>query len=206
MHFSAIYYLMIFCTGLFDDGRFVIAISKYDQFFTMNTNRLKYRQERENPVTTEFLQQTTQSFIHSSVGVKPPSDIVVPVSAQWAESAYDLRDDPDDEKQRQIVKEILSLHPEQQPQGQGEAKMSSLNMATGLERISGVSQLEDRCSNCMLAAHTIRDHFPFRLRCIIQRCIEIWQTSLATAYRGYLNIAKQALLQYHKQQETESKG
>lgn len=64
----------------------------------------------------------------------------------WAEAAYYLRDDPNDEKQRRKVKELLSFHPDQQPQGQGEAEMSSLNMATGLERISGLSQLEDRCS------------------------------------------------------------
>ena len=129
------------------------------------------------------------------------------MSAQWAESAYDLRDDPDDEKQRQIVKEILSLHPEQQPQGQGEAEMSSLNMATGLERISGISQLEERCSDCMLTEIIIFIAvLSFRLRCIIQRCIKVWQSSLATAYSGYLNEAKEALVHYLQQQQMENES
>ena len=137
------------CAGLFDDGRFVVAISKYDQCFAIQPNRPRSRRGREKTVTSLSLQQTTQSFIHSSIGVKPPFDIAVPVSAHWAESSYYLRDDPNNEELRQSVNQSLSRHPEQQPQGQGEAKMSSLNMATGLERISGISQLEERCNDCM---------------------------------------------------------
>ena len=137
-----------FCTGLFDDGRFIVVISKYDRCF--EPKRRKSQRGRERVVTSQSLQQITQSFIHSSIGVKPPFDIAVPVSAEWAESAYELRDDPNNEELRQSVNQSLSRHREQQPQGQGEPEMLSLNMATGLERISGISQLEERCNDCIL--------------------------------------------------------
>lgn len=88
--------------------------------------------------------------------------------------------------------------------------MSSLNMATGLERISGMPKLEERCGDSIYTGSEmifIAVLLSFlRLRCTIQRCIKIWQTSLATAYSGYLSKVKESLLHYQQQQQMESQS
>lgn len=165
---------------LFNDGRFVVAISKYDLCFPKKS----LRRRREKAVTVQSMQQTAQSFICSSTGVHPPTDIAIPVSAQWAELVHDLRHHPSTEDM-QRAKGFLDLYPDQQPQGQGEAAMSPLNLAAGLETISGVPHLEGR------------------LRKIIEHCITIWKTSLVKAYTGYLCKAKEALMDYHEQKQME---
>jgi hypothetical protein len=175
---------------LFNDGRFVVAISKYDLYLSaqsLNQQRNRRTQRRDTHVKEHSPQQTTKSFIAASIGIEPPPDIAIPVSAEWAELAQYLRQDPTDEDIR-TAERILEQYPDQQLQGQGEAVLSPPSLAASLQRISGILELEKR------------------LTTTIKRCIHIWQTSLVKAYTSYLQEAKEVLTRHHQQQKEEKKG
>ena len=90
------------------------------------------------------MKQKVRQLIKESVGVDPPPDVTTPVSADWAGIAQRLRQNPDDESKRRNAIAILDSYPDNHPQGQGESTQSSLNLAVGLERASGIVQLEER--------------------------------------------------------------
>jgi hypothetical protein len=172
---------------LFNDGRFVVAISKYDLYLSaqsLNQQRNRRTQRRDTHVKEHSPQQTTKSFIAASIGIEPPPDIAIPVSAEWAELAQYLRQDPTD-ADIQKARGILALYPDSQPQGQGEVEISPPTLAASLQRISGIPDLEER------------------LRTIIAHCIHIWQTSLVKAYTSYLQEAKEVLTCNHQQRMEE---
>ena len=142
-------------TDLFKDGRFVVAITKYDFPFSQENQRQEARkgsrnarrsQLKESPTdSVQSLQQKTLQFIADTVQSQPPSnDAIVPVSAFWAETARWLRKDPPDQEDLAEARRIFDLYPDPQPQGQGEAAMSPVDMASNLERISGILSLEKR--------------------------------------------------------------
>ena len=135
-----------FSIELFNDGRFVAAITKYD--LSLSNQSLTRRHERRSqvqrrPINEKTLQQTAQSFINSSIGIKPPLDIAIPVSAEWAYLALNLREDPVDED-IQEAKRIVAQFPDQLMQGQGEAVASPCDLSANLLRISGIPDLEER--------------------------------------------------------------
>ena len=146
-----------YCADLFKDGRFVVAITKYDNRFSQETRRQESRRGnrsgRQNPEPVDVanslktLQKQTQDFIAQSVDseAQPPSeDAIIPVSAYWANTARWLRPDPTNEEEKAQAQKILDIYPDAQPQGQGEAVMSGLDMAASVERISGILSLEKR--------------------------------------------------------------
>ena len=90
------------------------------------------------------MKQKVRQLITESVGVDPPPDITTPVSADWAGIAQRLRQNPDDESKRRSAIAILDSYPDHHPQGQGESTQTSLNLVVGLERASGIVQLEER--------------------------------------------------------------
>jgi predicted GTPase len=167
---------------LFKDGRLIVAISKYDVRFTQRyTGRQRTRVQVAVTDSIKNVKVKALSFIADSVKVQPPPDIaIVPVSAHWADTALLLREDPNDEEHQREAQRIINSYPDPQPQGQGEAAMSSLNLAANLERISGLPSLEER------------------LRETMKQCIYIWKTSLTTAYTGYMEEAT-AALERHQQ-------
>ena len=75
-----------------------------------------------------------------------PLEVIVPVSAEWAEQARELRHEPFEEHLRHKVTESLHKVPEPVLQGQGETMSSapSETLASQLEGSSGILQLEER--------------------------------------------------------------
>lgn len=72
-----------------------------------------------------------------------PLEIIVPVSAEWAQQARLLRQDP---ALRSEVTESLRKVPDSLMRGQGETAQSipSLTLASQLETSSGILKLEER--------------------------------------------------------------
>ena len=142
---SCNYITSSFSLELFNDGRFVVAITKYDvslstQSLTRRHNRRTQTQRR--PISEHTLQQTTQSFIADSIGIKPPLDIAIPVSAEWACLALNLQQDPVDED-IQAAKGIVAQFPDQLMQGQGETALPC-NLSASLLKVSRIPTLEER--------------------------------------------------------------
>ena len=124
----------------------MVAITKYDlsvskQSLTRRHDRRSQVQRR--PINENTLQQTAQSFITSSIGIKPPLDIAIPVSAEWAYLALNLREDPVDED-IQAAEGIVAQFPDQLLRGQGEAVALPCDLSSNLLRISGIPNLEER--------------------------------------------------------------
>ena len=84
-----------------------------------------------------------ESFIATSIKIKPPQGIAVPVCADWAQRAQELRQDPNDEEIKE-AKQILAFYPESQPRGQGEVDLSPQDLAATLQQISAMTKLEER--------------------------------------------------------------
>ena len=146
---------MTYSTDLFKDGRFVVAITKYDSPFSQENQRQEARRsarsarriqlKESSSDSVQSLQQKTLQFIADTVQSQPPSnDAIVPVSAFWADTARWLKKDPPDQADIAEARRVLDLYPDPQPRGQGEAAMSPVDMASSLERISGILSLERR--------------------------------------------------------------
>ena len=131
---------------LFNDGRFIVAISKYDLYLaskSLNQQRNRRTPRRDRHVFEHTPEQTTKSFIVKSIGIEPPPNITIPVIAEWAELAQNLRQDPTDQEIRK-AEGILEEYPDQQLQGQGETVLSPASLAASLWKISGMPDLEER--------------------------------------------------------------
>ena len=118
----------------------MIAITKYDDSRPKSSagprNRRKVRSSQE-------LQQLVCDQVKNATGMECPLDIIVPVSAEWAEQARGLRQDP---SLRQDVTESLRKVPDTLMRGQGETAQNipSLTLASQLEKSSGILKLEER--------------------------------------------------------------
>ena len=135
---------------LFNDGRIVVAISKYDLCFSKQSiQKIRIARQRQRVITVDSLQKTAQSFISSNVHVEPPLDVAVPVSAHWASTARFLRQNPHDEETLRDARLILELYPDHHPQGQGGSTMSPQDLASNIESTSGILIVEERYS-CIL--------------------------------------------------------
>ena len=96
-----------------------------------------------------------------STGVECPREIVVPLSAEWAEQARELRQKPKDRELQEDVTQSLRMVPDS-PRGQGEeaASTRSIVLSSQLEVSCGIMQLEERyvCSvtiySCTSFHHT----------------------------------------------------
>ena len=137
----------LFCAEVFLDNRIVIAVTKYD-CCPKSSVRSKTRRRVENVLSVHKLQQLVCDQVKNATGMQCPLDIIVPVSAVWAEQARELRQDPLEPSLRQDVIDSLSLckvlDPLMQGQGETATSMSSLTLASQLERSSEIKQLEKR--------------------------------------------------------------
>jgi len=121
----------------------VIAITKYDDSRPKSSagprSRRKVRSSQE-------LQQLVCDQVKNATGMECPLDIIVPVSADWAEQARELRQYPSNEDLRYKVTESLRKVPEPLLLGQGETPSSAPpeTLASQLEKSSGILQLEER--------------------------------------------------------------
>ena len=121
----------------------MIAITKYDDSRPKSSagprSRRKVRSSQE-------LQQLICDQVKNATGMECPLDIIVPVSAEWAEQARGLRQDPSETSLRQDVTESLRKVPDTLMRGQGETAQNipSLTLASQLEKSSGILKLEER--------------------------------------------------------------
>ena len=135
-----------FCVEVFLDNRIVIAVTKYDDSRPKSSARSRSRKRVEEVRSLQELQQLVCDQVKNATGMECPLDIIVPVSAEWAEQARELRQDPSEKSLRQDVTESLRKVPEPPIQGQGETAYSipSFTLASQLERASGIQTLEER--------------------------------------------------------------
>jgi predicted GTPase len=175
--------------GIFQDGRLIVAINKYDVRLSQESlrhSRNLRSQSRPPQVSVansiRTLQQSALDFIAKTVECHPPPRVeIVAVSAQWGDTALWLRANPDNQFEKKQARRTIEDYPDSQPQGQGGADMGPQEMSVALERMSRLLALEDK------------------LRGMIRQCIHIWRISLANSYAGYLRKAKSSL-QNHKQE------
>ena len=127
-------------------------MSKYDQRFSQGSlSRARNHSAPRSHVqsaekTAHDLRQKTLSFISKSLQCPSPPEIeIVPVSALWANTALWLQIDPQQDDVRD-AETFLQSYPDSQPQGQGEAATSPLDLASRLDKINGILALETRCA------------------------------------------------------------
>ena len=139
-------------TGIFQDGRLIVAINKHDVRLSQESLRhsRNLRSQSRHPQVSvansiRTLQQSALDFIAKTVECHPPPHVeIVPVSAQWGEMALWLHAKPDNEYEKKQARRIIEDYPDSQPQGQGGAGMGPQEMSGTLERMSRLLTLEDK--------------------------------------------------------------
>ena len=141
-----LHFEQFFCAEVFQDGRIVTAVTKYDLWFSDSPVRSRTRRRAQTSKSPRQLQQHIHDQVKSTIDVECPFDIIVPVSADWAEKARELMQDPSNEDLRHKVTESLCKVPEPLLLGQGETPSSAPpeTLASQLEKSSGILQLEER--------------------------------------------------------------
>ena len=124
------------------------AVTKYDLWIPDSPVRSRTRRSHraQTSKSPRQLQQHIHDQVKSTIGVECPFEIIVPVSANWAEQARELRQEPLNVDLRHKVTESLRKVPDPLLLGQGETPSSAPpeTLASQLEMSSGILQLEER--------------------------------------------------------------
>ena len=124
----------------------MIAVSKYDDCYPKSSVTSSIRRRTEKVRSMQELQQLVCNQVKMATGMECPLEIIVPVSAEWADQARQLKHVPSDSSLRHNVSECLRRVPGPLLQGQGERaeNIPSQTLATQLETSSGIMKLEQR--------------------------------------------------------------
>ena len=166
---------VVHCTGIFDDNRLIIVITKFD-LVRVSQSEDYTEEETTEDITEEIVEETAEEITEDKVkeaaclsvsnachGAKISPDNVIPVSGRWAFHARMLaRSHPgstNHKRCRQIVMKCLGEVCDLTC-GQGEKPSTSLvkledhELSARLEEFSGIANLEVRYSTYLLSKFT----------------------------------------------------
>ena len=131
--------------GSFSQHRIVVAVSKYDLYLKQSSDRRRRSKQGKQQQNQHDLRKEICDQIKASTGIECPREIIVPLSAEWAEQARELRQNPKDRELQEDVTQSLRMVPDS-PRGQGEEAASTrpIVLSSQLEVSCGIMQLEER--------------------------------------------------------------
>ena len=148
---------VVHCTGVFDDNRLIIVITKFD-LVRVSQSRCITEQTTPDPaeeITEDKVkEETCLSVSKACDGAKISPDNVIPVSGNWAFHARMLAKLNPQSSKYELVRKIVvrDLEVCHETCGQGEKPSTSLvrlgdhKLSTKLEEFSGITNVEARYS------------------------------------------------------------
>ena len=159
------------CTGVFDDNRLIIVITKFDLVRVSQSEDIteEITEDPAEEITEDKVKEATCLSVSKACdGARISPDNVIPVSGRWAYQARMLAkvdpESPNHKKFRQIV--VKGLEVCDLTCGQGEKPSTSLvklgdhELSTKLEGFSGITNLEARYSLIYISSYYQKLTFP----------------------------------------------
>ena len=128
------------CTGVIEDGRLVIVVTKFDENYTTTSGKVLDEGEAKKRVASSWLKATNHPI---------PLDKIIAVSGLWAHTAQELsKSDPDSRMHSRLKQNAvwyLSTYPDEAcGEKEGFQHHSSEKISEKLKKASGILSLEAR--------------------------------------------------------------
>ena len=141
-------YLILYQLEVFDDdGRVLIAVTKYD---TM------YQERKHERKSEEYIKELVQKNVNTATHRNILKDAIVPVCGKWALHVRLLQRDPSDDYSRELI--IAGLKSAEVPHGQMEdpSQMNTETLSIHMDGVTNIVELEERSVIVLLDFNFLR--------------------------------------------------